>query len=132
MKQKKTMQDLKATLKVALRFGRQHLATLTMIEGTYVRQPLRYDRGIGLGTKLTIKTYGNLYQLTRTDYVGDLPASENTWLASYAWHSCGQLMEIGGNRFCIFDAASGSMYLESLTEQADTKLELFVKIINSR
>lgn len=127
MKQKTLMHDLHATLKIALRFGRQHLATLNMIEGTYVKQPSLHELGVGLDTTLTIKSYSSLYQVTRIDYVGDVPACENTWLATYGWHSSGHLIEIGGDRYCIFDAASGSMYLEFLTERAETKLEFFIK-----
>lgn len=127
MKQKKITRDLKATIKIALRFGRQHLATLNMIEGTYVKQPLHQELGVGLDVTLTIKPYGSLYQVTRIDYVGDVPACENTWLATYGWHSSGHLMEIGGDRYCIFDAASGSMYLEFFTERAETRFEFFIK-----
>lgn len=127
MKQKHLIRDLYATLKIALRFGRQHLATLNMIEGTYIRQPLKDERALGLETVLSIKSYKSLYQVTRTDYAGDIPASEDTWLATYGWHSSGHLMEIGGDRYCIFDAVSEAMYLEILTDQAERKLEFFIK-----
>lgn len=127
MKHKNLIQDLHATVKIALRFGRQHLATLNMIEGIYVRQPLKHERPLGLDTTLSIKSYNNFYQVTRTDYAGDAPACEDTWLATYAWHSSGHLIEIGGDHYCIFDAASGSMYLELLTDRAETKLEFFIK-----
>lgn len=127
MKQKKLMHDLHAALKIILRFSKQHLATLNMIEGMYIRQPLHHERVVGLEATITIKSCGSIYQVTRADYISDTPECENTWLATYGWHSSGHLMEIGGDRYCIFDAASGFMYLESLTDRAETTLELFVK-----
>ena len=127
MKLKKLIHDLRLAIKVILHFGRQHHATLSMMQGMYVRQALHNELIAGVDTMLTIKPCGSLYQITRTDYITNAPESEETWLATYGWHSNGHLIEIGGDRFCIFDAVSKSMYLETLTEQGQTTIELFIK-----
>lgn len=127
MKLNKLIHDLRLAVKVLLNFGRQHHATLSMMQGMYVRQALHNELITGVDTMLTIKPYGSVYQVTRTDYITNIPECEETWLATYGWHSNGHLIEIGGDRFCIFDAATKSMYLETLTEQGQTTIELFIK-----
>lgn len=127
MKLNKLIHDLRLTFKVILHFGRQHHATLSMMQGMYARQALPGELVAGVDTMLTIKFCGSLYQVTRTDYIANVPEREETWLAAYGWHCNGHLIEIGGDRSCIFDAASKSMYLETLTEQGQTTTELFIK-----
>ncbi|SDW50751.1 hypothetical protein SAMN05444410_103150 [Hydrobacter penzbergensis] len=128
MKLNTLIHDLRLAIKILLHFGKQHHATLSMMQGMYVRQPLHNEMIAGIDTTLTIKPDGCLYQVTRTVYISNIPECEETWLATYGWHSNGHLIEIGGDRYCIFDAASKSMYLEILTEQGKTMIELFIKI----
>lgn len=127
MKLNKLIHDLRLAAKVILNFGRQHHATLSMMQGIYVKQALPNDLIAGIDTMLNIKSHGSLYQVTRTDYISNTPEKEETWLATYGWHSNGHLIEIGGDRYCIFDAVSNSLYLEALTELGNTKIELFIK-----
>lgn len=127
MKLKKLIRDLYCAIKVIVHFGREHHATISMMQGIYARQPLYNDMIAGVDTMLKITACGSLYQVTRTDYVGNTPDTEETWLATYGWHSNGHLIEIGGDRYCIFDTASKLLYLEALTEQGKTTIELFTK-----
>lgn len=127
MKLNKLIHDLHLAVKIMLHFGRQHHATLSMIEGTYARQPLDDEWTAGVDTMLTIKASGSFYKVTCTDYVNNTSIYEAAWLAIYSWNSNGHLIEIGGDRYCIFDTASKSMYLETLTEQGKTTIELFIK-----
>lgn len=83
----------------------------------------------GVDTMLSITSCGSFYKITRTDYISNTPENEETWLATYGWHSNGHLIEIGGDRYCIFDTVSKSLYLEKLTEQGKTTIELFTKIL---
>lgn len=127
MKLNKLIQDLRLAVKIILHFSRQHHATLSMMQGMYVRQPQHNELIAGIDTTLTIKSYGNFYQVTRTEYISNTPEYEETWLATYGWHSNGHLIEIGGDRYCIFDAIAKCMYLETLTDQGKTTIELFIK-----
>lgn len=129
MKLNKLIHDLRLAVKIILHFGRQHHATLSMMQGMFVRQPLHNELIAGVDTTLTIKPCGSFYQVTRTDYISNTPECEETWLATYGWHSNGHLIEIGGDRYCIFDTVSKSLYLEKLTEQGKTTIELFTKIL---
>lgn len=128
MKLNKLIHDLRLAMKTLLVFGMQHHATLSMLEGVYARRPLNNELIAGVETMLTIKSCGSFYQVTRTDYISNIPENEETWLATYGWHSNGHLIEIGGDRYCIFDAVSNSLYLETLTEYGKTTIELFIKI----
>jgi hypothetical protein len=98
-----------------------------MMPGIYEKQPLHNDMVAGIDTMLKIIPCGSFYQVTRTDYISNLPDNEETWLATYGWHSNGHLIEIGGDRYCVFDTVSKSLYLENLTEQGKTTIELFTK-----
>lgn len=128
MKLIELIRDLFRIASVIRRYGRQHHATLAMVNGIYIRQPGRNDLVVtGTESILSIKPVGNFYQVTRTDYVSNTPEHEETWLATYGWHSNGHLIEIGSDRYCIFDAGSKTMYLETLTEQGKTTIEVFIK-----
>lgn len=128
MKLKKLIRDLCCAVKIIMYFGREHHATISMMAGTYGKQPMNSDRIAGVDTMLRISPYGSLYKVIRTDYVSNIADHEETWLATYGWHSNGHLIEIGGDRYCIFDTVSKSLYLENLTEQGKTTIELFTKI----
>lgn len=127
MKLNKLINDLCLAVKVILHFGRQHHATLSMMQGMYVRQALHNELIAGVDTMMRITPCGSFYKVTRTDYISNIPDNEETWLATYGWHSNGHLIEIGGDRYCIFDTVSKSLYLENLTEQGKTTIELFTK-----
>lgn len=127
MKLHKLIYDLRSVVKIVLLFCRRHYATLSMIQGLYTKQPLNNDVETGIDTMLSIKAYSNFYQVTRIDYISNLPANEETWLAAYGWHSNGHFFEVGGSRYCIFDTASKSLYLETITEEGKIRLELFIK-----
>ena len=128
MKLNELIHDLRLAVKTLLFVGRQHQATLSMLEGVYARRPFKNELIAGVETMLTIKPYGSFYQISRTEYISKMPENEETWLATYGWHSNGHLIEIGGDRYCIFDAVSNSLYLETLTEEGKTTIELFIKI----
>lgn len=127
MKLKELIRDLCCAIKVIVHFGREHHATICMMQGIYGRQPLHNDMIAGVDTMLRITRFGSFYQVTRIDYISNIADSEETWLATYGWHSNGHLIEIGGDRYCIFDTVSKSLYLEKLTEQGKTIIELFTK-----
>jgi hypothetical protein len=127
MKLKELIYGLGASCKIIFRFCRQHHDALAMMQGTYLKQPLHEKLVTGLDTILTIKSHGSLYQVTLTDYINDEAAQEQTWLATYGWHSNGHLIEIGGDRYCIFDTVTKSLYLEELTDSGRTIIELFTK-----
>ena len=127
MKLKNLIYGLWTSCKIILRFCRQHHDTLSMTQGTYLKQPLHEKLVAGLDTVLTIKPYGSLFQITKRDIINDEPVQEQTWLAAYGWHANGHLIEIGGDHYCIFDTATKSLYLEELTDSGRTTLELFTK-----
>lgn len=127
MKLKELIYGLWTSCKIIFRFCRQHHDALTVMQGTYVKQPLHDKLIAGLDTTLTITSYGSLYHITRKDFINDEPAQEKTWLATYGWHSNGHLIEIGGDRYCILDTVAKSLYLEELTESGTTTIELFTK-----
>jgi len=59
MKLNKLICDLRLAIKIILHFGRQHHATLSMMEGIYVRQPPHNEKIAGVDTTLTIKPCGS-------------------------------------------------------------------------
>ncbi len=124
----KLIREVFRTMRVLLCFGRQHYAALAMVNGTYMRQQARDELFItGSETLLSIKPYGNLYEVVLTKYVANQVADEQKWLATYGWHSNGHLIEIGGDRYCILDTSTQALYLEMCTKEGDTTVDLFIK-----
>lgn len=124
----KLIRDMFRTMRVLLCFGRQHAAALAMVNGMYMRQPARDELVIaGSETSLSVKRYGNLYEVVLTNYVANQVADEQKWLATYGWHSNGHLIEIGGDRYCILDPATQSLYLETFINEGATTVDLFIK-----
>lgn len=123
----KLIRDIYIAMQTARQFWRQQHATLAMLNGTYVRQPA-HDEMVVLGTEtiLSITQYGNLYQVTRTDYVANEPERVQTWLTTYGYISM-QLADIGLDSYFVFDTVSKSLYLATINENGDTIIELFTK-----
>lgn len=128
MKRTNVFQDIYAVVKVALHFGWQHHAALTMLPGVYNRQlPQEALRVAGVETTLSIQSVGSLYRVTRTEYTGDEVTDEQNWLAIYS--RGGHLLEIGGWRCCFMETVSQSIYLETLTDEGNMTVELFIKTL---
>lgn len=128
MKRANVIQDIYAVVKVALHFGWQHHAALTMLPGIYTQQlPPEALRVAGMETTLSIQCKGSLYLVTRTAYTGNEPTAEQSWLATYSWG--GHLVEIGGWRCCFMETVSKSIYLETLTDEGKMTVELFIKTL---
>lgn len=62
MKLKKLIRDLCCASKVIVQFGREHHATISMMQGIYGKQSLHNDRIAGSDTILSITSCGSFYK----------------------------------------------------------------------
>jgi len=128
MKRTNVIRDIYAVVKAGLHFGWQHHTALTMLPGIYTRQlPPEALRVTGLETILSVQSEGSFYRVTRTEYTGDQITEEQSWLATYS--NGGHLVEIGGWRCCFMETVSGTIYLETLTDEGKMTVELFIKTL---
>ncbi|WP_025144947.1 hypothetical protein [Pedobacter jeongneungensis] len=111
MKKPNLIERAVQVLKIVNLFFTGHLAALNSIkkETVYVSRGLEPSSGV---RTLKITKEGSLYRVTLSGYLHEDPFVEATWLATYGWHSNGHLIEIGGNRYCIFDSLRKKIFVE--------------------
>lgn len=124
MKKRSLWRKLITLLQVALRFAQQHSSSMDAMKFTYTT---RHDESFGGETILQIIPVGSLYQVTLTSCVGDLVLERHTWLASYGWHSNGHLIEIGGNRYCIFNPLQKTVLIEEHKSSGMAAISLYTQ-----
>jgi len=130
MKIKNAYDQLKLVLLVAAKYLMQHAASMAAMQLLY-RKPWPGDTVAGGHTSivLEITPQGRLYKVQLKYYLWNEVQKEESWMASYGWHSNGHLMEIGGSRYCIFNSSERMLYLESFDDNAcEKKVEVFTAI----
>lgn len=123
------IKKLKAIFRIAFLYADQHARSLEFIYGTYYwqgRDDIRAE--INLTKTLEIKQTGDLYHIFEKMYENGVIKSETICLATYGWHSNGHLIEIGGNRYFIFEPEHGNLYLEQFDNDDAKKVEIYKKI----
>lgn len=120
MKKQGFLKRLKLTLAVASKYAQQHLASILAMDAIYTRQWLDEHENKEYTKILKILPEGSIYRIVEKLCLDKLVIKEETWIATYGWHSNGHLIEIGGFRYCIFDALRQTIYIESY-DDADYK-----------
>lgn len=128
MKKESLWKKIRTVVRIASRFARQHSSTLHAMQLTYTSMP---DGGIYGATVLQIIPIGSLYQVTLTSSVGELVLARETWLAAYGWHSNGHLMEIGGDRYCIFNPLEKTVLIEDRSSSHMTTISKYTQNCHS-
>jgi len=126
----KMMTMVRGLLSIAYRYCKQHEESIAAM-GLLYRRPWPGDTVANGHTSIVIQItpYGSLYKVSQKYYLFNELQRENTWVATYGWHSNGHLMEIGGYRYCIFDPKQRLLYLESFDDDAcEKKVEIYTAI----
>ena len=130
MKNMNLWNQFKLVLLVATKYCLQHAESMASMKLQY-RKPWPGDTVANGHTSiiLEITPYGRLYRVSLKYYLWNELQREESWIASYGWHSNGHLMEIGGSRYCIFDPAQRMLHLESFDDDAcEKKVEIYTAI----
>ncbi len=104
---------MKLIMAVARNFCYQYAVNLLATEKFYVK-PWPGDTANDGYTQIIIgvTAYGSLYRISQYYYLkGDLQR-EKFWIAYYGDAANRLLIEIGGDRYCIFNPARKELYLE--------------------
>ncbi|MCX2429917.1 hypothetical protein [Pedobacter sp. GR22-10] len=117
MKKPNVIQRIVQLLRVLNHFISAHSAVLSALKD----HTIYFNDGHGSGhpgipKTMKITMEGSLYRVTETSYLNEKPFGEKSWLATYGWHSNGHLIEIGGNRYCIFDSINRRILIEEEVE----------------
>jgi len=99
---------------------------LKLIELVYER-PWPGDTAKGGHTMiaLTIGDYGSFYRILQQYFLKGELQREYSWLAEADKHAGNRFREIGGSRSILFDAASGSVYFESISPNGEAIVEVY-------
>jgi len=128
MKKKNLLSCIRLSLSTALRYWYAHSASLKAIKKDYGiawQDELTRDKN---SIKLKICPYGSIYRVTRLYYINDVFTREESWLATYGWHSNGHLIAIGCTRYLIFDPLQKSLYLEDWPDSGERTVEIYHQI----
>jgi hypothetical protein len=112
MKTKSLITRIRLTVTTALRYGCRHAACRKAMKKVYTKTWEDERTGKHFSAKITITRQGTMYRVVQTFYAGDTCPHENSWVASYGWHSNGHLIAIGSTRYLIFDPLQRLLYLE--------------------
>jgi hypothetical protein len=124
MKKANIWHQLRTILMVATRFSCYHVSVQKALAYSYKTID---DKGSGFYSFLEFTPLGSLYEVVVTDYLGPMALDRQRWLAFYAWGSSGILVEIGGERFCIFNPEQKTVHIEELLDSGETKTTLFTQ-----
>ncbi|SEN57651.1 hypothetical protein SAMN05192574_103573 [Mucilaginibacter gossypiicola] len=79
---------------------------------------------------ITIEPYGNVFRITETIFMENEKDIEKTWLGAFTHFPGTFLLQIGGDRYCIFNPAKNEMYLQC--EFEDEPLLTCIRIDESK
>lgn len=95
MKKESLWCRLQMMLRIALHYTRQHAQSKEAMKGVYTKQCLPLEMDFNYSIILKIRPLGSLYQVTLSRFLDHELVREETWPATYGWHSNGHLIEIG-------------------------------------
>lgn len=124
MKKVSLWKKLTAVIKISIRFSCLHSSILKAMEYTYTNSHI--EDGPRYETLLQFIPHGSLYEVVLTDCMGSMALNRQTWLAYYSWHA-GTLVEIGGERYCIFNERQGIVYIEELRDSGASTISLYTQ-----
>lgn len=128
MKKQNLISKIWSILLIAKAYSRQHATSMAALEEVYIKcAPKQDDQGETLST-IRISRYGSVYQVHQKSYRYQDLIKEETWMATYGWQSSGHLIEIGGNRYLIFDPLNKVAYLEDCSDLLSTTLNFYHQI----
>jgi len=128
MKKKSLISRCRLGLATALRYWCGHAASLKAIKKDYGitwQDEQTRDKN---SVKLTICPFGSIYRITRLYYINDVFNREESWLATYGWHSNGHLISLGRTCYLIFDPLQKLLYLEDFPDEGERTVDIYKQV----
>ncbi|HAL81264.1 MAG TPA: hypothetical protein DCO83_02705 [Mucilaginibacter sp.] len=128
MKKKSLISRCRLGLGVALRYWWGHAASLKATKRIYSKAWPGEKTGDQYSVTIKISPNGSLYRVTQSYYVNGTYRNENTWLASYGWHSNGHLISLGRTCYLIFDPLQKLLYLEDFPDEGERTVDIYKQV----
>lgn len=128
MKIKGLLKCLQMMLAVAFRYAQQHSASLVAMKARYARQWIDENDHKEYTKTLAIIPRGSIYSIVEQLCLENKVIKEESWTATYGWHSNGHMIEIGGFRYCIFDPLHQCLYLEFYNSEDEKEVAVYQQI----
>ncbi|TRW24218.1 hypothetical protein FMM05_10300 [Flavobacterium zepuense] len=128
MKKQSLWSKIGSILLIAKAYSRQHADSLAALEKVYIKRRPREDCREETVSTLSISRFGSVFKVHQKSYLYDDLVKEETWMATYGWQSSGHLIEIGGDRYLIFDPLHKVAYLEDSSDLKSTTLNFYNQI----
>jgi hypothetical protein len=128
MKKQNLLDCLLAGLRTAIQYWCEQSASWQAMEHVYVRKWREEEPAADYAVQILINPQGSLFKVTHRHFVnGDL-LREESYPATYGWHSNGHLIALGITRYLVFDPANKLLYIEDWPETGDPTLETYEQI----
>lgn len=125
MKKQHLFDSFLSGIRTAIRYWCGQAASQQAMEQVYVRRWREEDPEAEYAVQILINPHGSIYQVTQRHFVnGDL-IREETYPATYGWHSGGHLIALGMERFLVFDPAQRLLYVENWLAGEEPSLEIY-------
>jgi hypothetical protein len=128
MKKQSLLDSLLSGLRVAIQYWSDQAATQQAMEQVYVRKWHGEEFQADYAVQILINPNGSIFKITHRHFVnGDL-IREESYPATYGWHSNGHLIALGIVRFLVFDPAQKLLYIEDCPERGNPTLETYEQL----
>lgn len=128
MKKQNLLDSLVSGLRIALQYWCDQAASQQAMEHVYVRKWREEQVAADYAVQILINPHGSIFKVTHRHFVnGDL-IREESYPATYGWHSNGHLIALGITRYLVFDPDQKLLYVEDWPENGDLSLEIYEQI----
>jgi hypothetical protein len=128
MKKQNLLDNLLSGLKAAVQYWSDQATCQQALDQVYVRKWHEDDPAADYTVQILINPHGNIFKVTHRHFAnGDL-IREESYIATYGWHSNGHLIALGITRFLVFDPANKQLYLEDWPNGSEPVLEIFEQL----
>ncbi|MXN91162.1 hypothetical protein GR160_07950 [Flavobacterium sp. Sd200] len=129
MENQSLIQTLKAIWATICIFCSQHTQSTAAMKKAYLKQWPGDTASDGHTlVAISVIPYGSIFKVHQLYYLQGELQRQKTWLATYGWHSNGHLIEIGGDRHCIFNPAGKELYFEYFDANVDKVTETYKEL----
>ncbi len=128
MKKQNLLDNLLSGLKAAVQYWSDHAACHQAMDQVYVRKWREEEPAADYAVQILINPHGSIYKVTTRHFVNADLLREESYLATYGWHSNGHLIGLGMERFLVFDPAQKQLYLEEWTKGVGPILETYEQL----
>ena len=128
MKKQSLLDSLFSALRAGIQYWSDQAASQHAMEQVYVKKWREEDPAADYAVQILINPHGSIFKVTHRHFVNGDFLREESYLATYGWHSNGHLMAIGAIRFLVLDPLQKQLYIEDTNHLGETTLETYQQL----